>query len=175
MLSPAVVASELSFENHISIIGTAVSSACSVTIESGSSQNGIVDFGIYDKSAQIGTVNEYFSLNIRESGSNSNGCSAFKAGNNLVTVSFGDSGNNQLDDEGVITHGAGDGVRIEIVATDKNEASSLKPITINNNHIQYKQAFALNGKFNYMATAKHLDSASVGDYYGSLSVVFTYK
>ncbi|MGR5241673.1 fimbrial protein [Photobacterium damselae] len=152
--------------------GIVVASACSVVVESGASQLGVIDFGQYNQAKTEGGVNKAFSVKLYELGSTTPGCSAFQAGSGAVTLKFGDQG--QLDNQGVITRGAGDNIRIAISATD-GEASNQETITSKNSALSYSKEFAVKGNFGFNAKAEGLDSAIPGDYSGSLSLVVTYK
>lgn len=169
------VADTVNLVGHIQITGVAVSSACSITVSSShSSRDGVVDFGVYNKATHRGGQAYPFSLDLYEEGAMEKGCTALLAGGDFVSIVFGDSGSKQLDEVGVITSGAGDNIRIEVVATD-SEASSHHPITTKNNVIRYNKYFAARGTFGFSAAPQGLEEAMAGRYSGKLSILVTYK
>ncbi len=173
----AFASSKIAFKSQTYINGTVVGSACSVVVDSGTSRHGLIEFGTYDKnqSNRRGTTSQPFTIKLYEKQASEPGCSAFLAGNNSVTFSFGDKSFKQLDNRGVITKGAGDNIRISISSTDIGVVNNRNPITANNTQLTYPKQFAANGVFGFMATAIGLDDAEVGDYFGSLSLVVTYQ
>lgn len=168
------MAENVIFKNHVQITGVVVSSVCSVMVRSGASQHGIVDFGEYNKVTGIGAVTQPFSLYLYEEGATEAGCDAFLAGNDFVDITFGGKGDQQLDNQGVVTLGAGDNIRIDVRAIDV-DASTHAPITAKNNVVSYSKFFATKGVFNFDATPRGLDSAMPGQYNGRLSVIITYQ
>ncbi len=173
----AFASSKIAFKSQTYINGTVVGSACSVVVDSGASRHGLIEFGTYDKnqSNRRGTTSQPFTIKLYEKQASEPGCSAFLAGNNSVTFSFGDKSFKQLDKRGVITKGAGDNIRISISSTDIGVVNNRNPITANNTQLTYPNQFAAKGVFGFMATAIGLDNAEVGDYFGSLSLVVTYQ
>ncbi|EOA8958781.1 fimbrial protein [Vibrio harveyi] len=163
---------EVLFKHQFDISGVVVASSCSVTVESGTSKRGLINFGQYNQSKSEGDLTQPFSVKLYEPGSSTPGCSAFWAGSRLVTLKFGDQG--QLDARGVVTRGAGDDIRIAITSTDR-EASNQDVISSKNSVLAYPQDFATKGVFGFSAKAEGLDSAMPGDYRGSLSLVVSYK
>ncbi|PSW22709.1 hypothetical protein C9J21_22295, partial [Photobacterium phosphoreum] len=130
----AVASPTLALRSRVNISGTVVASACSVVIDGGSSHQGLIDFGVYNKNGvnQQGVVNKPFTIKFYEKQSTVPGCSAFLAGDNRVTFSFGNHSLTQLDERGVITKGAGNNIRIAIASTDDNVVSNHNKITSNN-------------------------------------------
>ena len=172
----AVASPTLALSSHIHINGVVVASTCSITIDGGASRPGLIDFGNYNKSmANNGTKNKPFAIKLYEENASIPGCSAFLAGRERVTFSFGDGSGNQLDKRGVITKGAGNNIRIAISSTDNKEVSNNNKITSNNAVLTYPKTFAAKGVFGFMATTEGLDSAKVGQYHGTLSLVVTYQ
>ena len=174
LLSPCIVAKGVSFKSRVQITGIAVSSVCTVSVNNGVSKSGIIDFGVYNKATRTGVDTHPFSLYLYEEGATKAGCDAFLAGNDFVNITFGGEGDQQLDNKGVITTGAGDNIRIEVVATDV-KASTHRPVTAKNNVISYDKNFATQGVFNFNATPCGLDTASAGQYRGKLSIIITYQ
>ncbi|CEO40982.1 fimbrial protein [Photobacterium kishitanii] len=173
----AFASSKLALKSQIYVNGVVVGSACSVVVDSGVSRSGLIEFGTHDKnkSNRRGTKSHPFTVKLYEKQATEPGCSAFLAGNDFVKFSFGDKSVNQLDERGVITQGAGDNIRIAISSTDTGVVSNRNTITVNNAELTYPNQFAAKGVFGFMATADGLDSAEVGEYYGSLSLVVTYQ
>ncbi|ARR51830.1 type 1 fimbrial protein (plasmid) [Photobacterium damselae subsp. damselae] len=157
---------------QFNISGVVVASACSVSVESEGSQNGVINFGQYNQAKEKGGLIKPFSIKLYEIGASVPGCSAFLAGIGDVSLTFGEQG--QLDTQGVVTHGAGNNIRVAITAVD-NEASHHKVITSKNAKLMYPKIFSTRGVFNFNAKAEGLDSATPGDYRGSLSLVVSYK
>ena len=173
-LSFNVAAEDVAFKSQVMISGVVVSSVCSVIVSSGTSKRGIIDFGEYNKATHSGSGTYPFSLYLYEDGATDTGCDAFLAGKDFVDITFGGNGNQQLDARGVITSGAGDNIRIEVIPTDVS-ASTRAPITINNNVVSYDKNFAAKGIFNFNATPQGLNDAAVGQYSGRLSIIISYK
>lgn len=173
--SIAYAAPEMLLKSRIHVEGIVVGSACSVVIESGTSRSGVIDFGRYNKALRTGALNKLFSIKLFENKDTTPGCSAFLAGSELVTLTFGDRSTNQLDELGVITRGAGDSVRIAISSTDAGKVSNQSKITSKNMALTYPQDFAAKGVFGFNARVEQLEGATTGDYHGSLSLVVTYQ
>lgn len=173
--STAYAAPEILLKSRIHVEGVVVGSACSVVIESGTSRSGVIDFGQYNKALRTGGVDKLFSIKLFENKDTIPGCSAFLAGSELVTLTFGDRSTNQLDEQGVITKGAGDSIRIAISSTDAGKVSSQRKITSKNTALTYSQDFAAKGVFGFNARVERLEEATTGDYHGSLSLVVTYQ
>lgn len=64
-------------------------------------------FGTYRKSSAAPVPPRDFTVRLYETGATVQGCSAFLAGQ-IATLNFGNPG--QLDGQGVVTRGAGDGI-----------------------------------------------------------------
>ncbi|OIN26561.1 type 1 fimbrial protein [Vibrio mediterranei] len=175
--SNCFAASLISAKTNIS--GHVVASVCTITISDGSARSlseGVIDFGVYNKSTRTGMPEKSIVINLFEPGAEQPGCSAFKAGSSgLVKFKFGDEGADQLDSRGVVTRGAGDGVRIAISSVDSGHVSSVAKITADNNVLSYPSSFATQGVFNFKARVEGLDSATSGTYSGSLSLVVSYE
>ncbi|MEC9877109.1 fimbrial protein, partial [Escherichia ruysiae] len=93
-----------------------VASACHVVVDADSTGNsGRLAFGTYRKSTGTSVPPRDFIVRLYESGATVQGCSAFQAGQ-VATLDFGNPG--QLDAGGVVTRGAGDGVRVDVRAVD---------------------------------------------------------
>ncbi|MEM5507214.1 fimbrial protein [Shewanella frigidimarina] len=161
-------------ETHVS--GVVVSSICSVEVEHNASNSGVINFGEHNKATQSGINSEQlFWVKLYENQSTSPGCSAFALGSNRVSLKFGDRIVGQLDGLGVVTHGAGDGVRIAISSTDSEKVSSTNVITANHSELFYSQIFASKGVFGFRANAVHLELATPGTYSGALSLTVSYQ
>ncbi|ECG7009964.1 fimbrial protein, partial [Salmonella enterica subsp. enterica] len=91
-----------------------VASACHVVVDADSTGNsGRLTFGTYRKSTGASVPPRDFTVRLYETGATVQGCSAFLAGQ-IATLNFGNPG--QLDGQGVVTRGAGDGIRIDVRA-----------------------------------------------------------
>lgn len=174
-MANAHAAQNVLLKKQISIAGTVVASSCSVSIETGTSRVGFLDFGEYNQSSRSGGITKPFVVKLFENGATSPGCSAFYAGGEFVSIEFGDKGNQQLDERGVITKGAGDNIRIAITSTDTGKVSNQDAITSKNSILKYPRDFAVKGQFGFNAHANGLDVAKAGRYSGSLSLVVSYK
>lgn len=173
LVATHVYASEIIVLRHqFNISGVVVASTCSVSVESEGSQDGVINFGQYNQAKEEGGLTKPFSVKLYEIGASEPGCSAFLAGIGDVSLTFGNQG--QLDTKGVVTHGAGDNIRVAITAID-TEASNHKVITSKNAKLTYPKIFSTKGVFNFNAKAEGLDAATLGDYRGSLSLVVSYK
>ncbi|HFR2437152.1 TPA: fimbrial protein, partial [Shigella sonnei] len=81
----------------------------------GFGNSGRLIFGTYRKSSGVPVLPRDFVVRLYESGATVQGCSAFRAGQ-VATLDFGNPG--QLDAKGVVTRGAGDGIRVDVRAVD---------------------------------------------------------
>lgn len=168
---------KLLFQSEYNISAIVVSSVCFVGVQSGASyeQNNLIDFGVYNISQSKTFVDPRpFQVVVYEDVINNPGCTAFLAGNKMVSFKFGDMTGKQLDENGVVTYGAGEEVRIAVSATD-SKASNTNMITSKNAEILYDVDFASKGKFGFVATVKNLETAKAGSYFGSLSLIITYQ
>ncbi|HHE3117095.1 TPA: fimbrial protein [Escherichia coli] len=149
-----------------------VASACHVVVDADSIGNsGRLTFGTYRKSTGGGTPPRDFTVRLYESGATVQGCSAFKAGQ-VATLDFGNPG--QLDAGGVITRGAGDGIRVDVRAVDA-EADYRGRLTQENHSVNYPVAFAARGQFRFRAQPVFPANVKVGEYTGALTFVVTYQ
>lgn len=122
----AYASENIVLRHQYNISGVVVASACSVSIESEGSKDGVINFGQYNQAKDEGGTTKPFSVKLYEVGASEPGCSAFLAGIGDVSLTFGNTG--QLDTQGVVTHGAGGNIRVAITAVD-TEASNHKVIT----------------------------------------------
>ncbi|ODS05578.1 fimbrial protein [Vibrio scophthalmi] len=173
--SNAVSAESSLLQTTVSIDGVVVASACSVAVDNGVSRSGVVDFGLYNTATRHGNVEKQFQIKLYEQGATEAGCSAFLAGTKLVTFTFGDKAAGQLDERGVVTSGAGGGIRIAITSTDAGKVSSTQVVNSAMPELAYPRDFASQGVFGFNARAVGLESASPGSYHGSLSLVVSYQ
>lgn len=148
-----------------------VASACHVVVDADGSSGGSLTFDTYHKSIKAPVAPRYFSVRLYEVGESIPGCTAFLAGK-VATLSFGNPG--QLDAGGVVTRGAGDGVRIDIRAVDA-EADLHSSITMSENNINYPVAFATKGTFRFQAQPIMPKDVKVGEYRGALAFVISYQ
>lgn len=151
--------------------GIAVASSCRVMVDAAGTRNNQIAFGTYNKSTAEDSPVRTFTLRLYEDGSTVPGCSAFQV-SPISIISFGNDG--QLDEQGVVTRGAGDGIRIDVRAVDI-EASSKKRVTIHNDTIEYPSEFASKGKIIFSAKPLNLEKAEAGEYRGTLSFVISYQ
>lgn len=168
-------ASQPVVQSQFHVTGALVSSTCSVAIEHQSSESGLIDFGELDLSREQVGRKKYFEIKLYEGRSMEPGCTALLASTVPVQLKFGERAVGQLDANGVVTKGAGDGIRVQVSSIDANEVSSLEPITSENSSLIYSKSFAAKGVFRFVAEPVDLGSATTGSYYGSLSVLVAYQ
>lgn len=153
------------------ITADVVASACHVSVGAdGSGQNSIT-FDTYHKSSGERIQPREFTIRMYETGATVLGCSAFLSGKQ-ATLEFGNPG--QLDSGGVVTRGAGDGIRIEVSGKD-SQADYKGPITSDNRKINYPVDFAAKGQFRFKAQPLIPDNVKAGEYTGALSFIVTYQ
>ncbi|MED9634476.1 fimbrial protein [Escherichia marmotae] len=149
-----------------------VASACHVVVDADSSGNsGRLTFGTYRKSTGTPVPSRDFTVRLYESGSTVQGCSAFLAGQ-IATLDFGNPG--QLDAAGVVTRGAGDGIRVDVRAVDA-QADYRDRLTQANHSVNYPVEFAARGQFRFRAQPEFPATVKAGEYYGALTFVVTYQ
>lgn len=149
-----------------------VASACHVVIDADNSGNsGKLTFGTYRKSTGASVPPREFTVRLYESGATVQGCSAFKAGQ-VATLDFGNPG--QLDTGGVVTRGAGDGIRVDVRAVD-TQADYRERLTQNSHLVNYPVEFAAKGQFRFRAQPIFPADVKAGEYTGALTFVVTYQ
>lgn len=148
-----------------------VSSACHVDVDADRRGNNQLTFGTLHKSKSMQVSPREFTVHLYESGATVAGCSAFRAGQ-IATLQFGNAG--QLDPRGVVTHGAGDGIYIDVRAIDP-QANFRGSITQEHNFVSYPVDFAAKGQFRFRAQPIVSEAIRAGEYNGALSFVVTYQ
>ncbi|WP_426347877.1 fimbrial protein [Cronobacter universalis] len=148
-----------------------VASACHVVVDANGTNNSRLTFGTYRKSTAAPVPPRDFTVRLYEPGASVQGCSAFLAGQ-TATLSFGNPG--QLDAAGVITKGAGNGIRIDVRALDA-QADFRGRLTQQNHDINYPVDFASKGQFRFRAQPIFPADAKAGEYSGALTFVVTYQ
>ncbi|SQM97435.1 K88 fimbrial protein A [Escherichia coli] len=149
-----------------------VASSCHVVVEADRAGNsGQLTFNTYRKSTAAPVPPRDFTLRMYESGATVQGCSAFKAGQ-IATLDFGNPG--QLDAGGVVTRGAGDGIRVDVQAVDP-QADYRGRLTQGNNSINYPVEFAEKGQFRFRAQPVFPANVQAGEYTGALTFVVSYQ
>ena len=86
-----------------------VASTCHVVVDVEGNKDSRLVFGTFRKSTRTPVPPRDFTVRLYETGATVQGCSAFLAGQ-VATLNFGHPG--QLDAGGVVTRGAGDGIRV---------------------------------------------------------------
>ncbi|EAM3126246.1 fimbrial protein [Salmonella enterica] len=147
-----------------------VASTCHVVVDVGSSGSQLA-FGTYRKSVGVPVPPREFTIRLYESGSTVQGCSAFLTGQ-IVTLDFGNPG--QLDTAGVVTHGVGNGVRVDVRAVDA-QADYRERLTLSNHLVNYPVSFATKGQFRFRAQPIFPMNVKAGEYTGALTFVVTYQ
>lgn len=149
-----------------------VGSACHAMVDADSSGNsGRLTFGTYRKSTGASVPPRDFTVRLYESGATVQGCSAFKAGQ-VATLDFGNPG--QLDAEGVVTRGAGEGIRVDVRAVDA-QAHYRGRLTQDSHSVNYPVEFAAKGQFRFRAQPVFPANVKAGEYSGALTFVVTYQ
>ncbi len=149
-----------------------VASSCHVVVVTENSGNsGKLTFGTYRKSTGMHVHPRDFTILLYESGATVKGCSAFLAGR-VATLDFGNPG--QLDAGGVVTRGAGDGIRVDVRAVD-SEADNRDRLTEQNHQVNYSVVFATKGQFRFRAQPIFPETLKAGEYTGALTFVVTYQ
>lgn len=149
-----------------------VASACHVVVEADRSGNsGRLTFGTYRKSTRASVPPRDFTVRLYESGATVQGCSAFKAGQ-VATLDFGSPG--QLDAGGVVTRGAGDGIRVDVRAVD-TQADYRGRLTQGSHSVNYPVDFAARGQFRFRAQPVFPADVKAGEYAGALTFVVMYQ
>ncbi|RIQ16004.1 fimbrial protein, partial [Salmonella enterica] len=120
-----------------------VASACHVVVDAEGTSSSRLIFGTYRKSSAVSVPPRDFTVRLYESGATVQGCSAFLAGQ-IATLDFGNPG--QLDAAGVVTHGAGDGIRIDVRAVDA-QADTHGRLTQATHTVNYPVDFAARGQY----------------------------
>lgn len=156
---------------HVIFNANIVASACHVRVDADGIGNNLLTFATYNKSTMTAVAPSLFTINLFESGASIQGCSAFRVGQ-IATLQFGNPG--QTDAAGVITRGAGDGVRIVIRAAD-NQADWRESITSEHDAVNYPVDFAVRGLFRFTAQPIFPAGVRAGEYDGVLSFVVTYQ
>lgn len=148
-----------------------VASACHVQVDADGAGNNLLTFSPYRKSTGAAISPRDFTIRLYESGATVQGCSAFLTGQ-IATLQFGNPG--QLDEGGVVTRGAGDGVRIEVRAAD-GVADWRERLTMGHDRVNYPINFAAQGQFRFTAQPVFPSNVRAGEYDGALSFVVIYQ
>nr|WP_269803133.1 fimbrial protein [Escherichia coli] len=149
-----------------------VASACHVIVNADSSGNSSqLTFGTYRKSTGAPVPPRDFTVRLYESGATVEGCSALQAGQ-VAILDFGNPG--QLDAGGVVTRGAGDGIRVDVRAVD-TQADYRERLTQDNHSVKYPVDFAVRGQFRFRAQPVFPANVKAGEYSGALTFVVTYQ
>ncbi|MGG4608568.1 hypothetical protein [Providencia sp. Me31A] len=176
--------------NTTTLTATIVASSCVGEIltpnSSGRAEGsaGTVDFGVINPKSRVAPVRQ-FSLRLSEVIGGKTGCSAFEAYGRqypVAILSFGDVGQTQLDDAGVILRNdAGIDTQMRVQVRPLNaEGIFLKPgapgyITATHSQVTYPIAFAVQGLFDFQATLSQLNNAKSGRFSGALTVTVVYR
>lgn len=150
---------------------TVVASSCHIRIDADGFDNNLLTFGTFHKSSGTLVAPRTFTVNLLETGATLPGCSAFLTGH-IASMKFGNPG--QLDSAGVVTRGAGDGVRIYVQAID-TQADYRGRLTDKHDSINYPTDFAAKGLFRFRAKPVMPDTVLPGSYSGALAFVVTWQ
>lgn len=179
-----------SVTNTTTLTATIVASSCVGEIltlnSSGRSVGsaGTVDFGVINPKSRAAPVRQ-FSLRLSEIVGGKTGCSAFEAYGRqypVATLSFGDAGNTQLDDAGVILrYDDGTDTRMRVRVSPLNAEGTFPTsgapgyVTAMHSHVTYPIAFAAQGMFDFQATLNQWQAARSGAFSGALTVTVVYR
>lgn len=146
--------------------------------------SGTIDFGVVNPKTRQ-APNRTFLLRLSESIGGKTGCSAFEAYGRqypAATLSFGDVGNTQLDEQGVILrddYGSDTTLRVHVVPLDAEgyfiQSRGPGYVTASNAHISYPITFAAKGLFSFQATLSQWERVKPGKFNGSLTVTVVYR
>nr|WP_181375447.1 hypothetical protein [Pectobacterium carotovorum] len=169
---------------------TIVASSCVGEIITATAQGrtagapGTVDFGVVNPKARSVPA-QPFSLRLSEFMGGETGCSAFEAYGRqypVATLSFGDIGHTQLDENGVILRyddGSDARLRVRISPTNVEgtfvQTGSPGYITSAYTEVAYPIAFATKGQFDFQAVLSQWDRVKPGRFSGSLTVTVVYR
>ena len=175
-LFPGIVLLGVSFFSFASVQRTifsadVVASACHVVIDGNGAGQGQLTFDTFRKSSGVSVQPREFTVRLYENGATVQGCSAFQAGQ-VATLDFGNPG--QLDAAGVVTRGAGDGIRVDVRAVDA-QADYRDRITQTSHTVNYPVDFATKGQFRFRAQPVMPADVKAGEYTGALAFVVTYQ
>ncbi|EAA6862892.1 fimbrial protein [Escherichia coli] len=148
-----------------------VASACHVVVDVEGNKDSRLVFGTFRKSTRTPVPPRDFTVRLYETGATVQGCSAFLAGQ-VATLNFGNPG--QLDAGGVVTRGAGDGIRVDVRAVDA-QADYSGCLTQDHHLVSYPVEFAAKGQFRFRAQPVFPASVKAGEYSGALTFVVTYQ
>lgn len=148
-----------------------VASACHIKVDADGNGNNRLVFNTYRKSTATPVPSVEFTIQMYETGASIRGCSAFTVGH-IATIDFGNPG--QLDSSGVVTRGAGDGVRIDVRAVDA-EADYKDLLTQEKHIVNYPVVFSSKGTFRFRAQPIFPSDVKSGEYSGSLTFSILYQ
>jgi len=148
-----------------------VASACHVSVDADGGGNNRLTFATFRKTTATAVPPQDFTVRLYETGASVEGCSAFLAGE-VATLQFGNTG--QLDAAGVVTRGAGGGIRIDVRAKDE-QADHRGRITAAESTVNYPVDFAARGSFRFRAQPIIPADVRAGEYTGALTFVVTYQ
>lgn len=147
-------------------------------------QSGTVDFGVINPKARSAPV-RFFSLRLSEFAGGDTGCSAFEAYGRqypVATLTFGDVGQRQLDENGVILRyddGSDAQLRVQVSPQDAEgifvQSGAPGYITSTYTDVAYPIAFATKGLFGFQAALSQWAQVKSGRFSGSLTVTVAYR
>lgn len=145
---------------------------------------GTVDFGVINPKVRSAPVRT-FALRLSETVGGETGCSAFEAYGRqypVATLSFGDLGGTQLDEDGVILRwddGRDAGLRVRVTPLDIEgvfpKSGAPGYVTATHSAIDYPITFAAKGLFAFQATLSQWKGKKSGAFSGALTVTVAYR
>lgn len=148
------------------------------------SSPGTVDFGVINPKTRSAPTRT-FSLRLSETVGGETGCSAFEAYGRQypsAMLTFGDIGETQLDEQGVILrHDDGTDARLRVRVTPLNVEGTFITtggpayITASNKQVVYPIEFATKGLFDFQASLSQWDGVKSGRFSGALTVTVVYR
>lgn len=146
--------------------------------------SGIVDFGVINPKNRAMPA-RIFSLRLSETIGGEVGCSAFEVYGRqypFAVLTFGDLGNTQLDEQGVILrHDDGSDAHLRVRVSPLNVEGKFMStggpgyITVSNAQVAYPIEFATKGLFDFQATLSQWDGVKSGRFNGSLTLTVVYR
>ncbi|MEQ5635435.1 hypothetical protein AB7179_11470 [Providencia manganoxydans] len=179
-----------SVTNTTTLTATIVASSCVgeiLTLNSSgraAGNAGTVDFGVINPKSRAAPVRQ-FSLRLSEVVGGKTGCSAFEAYGRqypVATLSFGDAGNTQLDEAGVILRyddGSDTHMRVRVSPLNAEgtfpTAGAPGYVTATHAQVTYPIPFAVKGMFDFQAILSEWQAAKSGAFSGTLTVTVVYR
>lgn len=166
-----VAADAHAFIQRVVFNADVVASGCHAVVDVDGVSGGRLIFDTFRKATMSPVPSRDFTVRLYEAGASIEGCSAFLVGR-VATLSFGNQG--QLDARGVVTRGAGDGIRIDVRAVDA-QADFREALTLASHKVNYPVEVAARGVFRFRVRPVFPEDVRAGEYSGALTFVVSYQ